>query len=232
MKKLQLFLALSLVTLFVNGQQNKFSLGINSSLDYYTIDFNSPQIFYNHQYKTTASYSYGLNVQYNFNEQLFLQSGASYSKKGYQLIYDFRLVAIDDPSLDPAIPSESKLKLSFINIPLMLGYYLKKEGKVRLSVATGVNNEILLKSSETTLFGGGKTKTSKILSQTTASFLSSAQLNLGIEYHLGNKLFFSITPYFRYGFNTINDVSINFNSISYGGVFSINFKLFTQKEEE
>ena len=159
-----------------------------------------------------------------------LQSSLLYSKKGSKSIIN-TWIAIDDYTQDPSIPDSpfgTEEKISCLNIPLMLGYYLKKEGVMRFSLATGMNNEIRLKHQQI-ISSRGKEETITLSSPWSPRFLSSAQLNLGIECHLGKKIFFSITPYFKYGFNTIDMFT---SSISYGGIFSINYKFVTQKEQD
>jgi len=65
------------------GQENKISFGLESSIDKYNFDF-EPFFGIDQKQITHLGYSFGLRVQYNLNDKLFLRSGVLYSEKGYK----------------------------------------------------------------------------------------------------------------------------------------------------
>jgi len=214
------------INLVVIGQENKISLGVTGSYDGYSLQKN--QLFWNSQtYNTNLSFSSGLNLQYNFNKKIHLKSTMSYAKKGYDVTYNFLFI---DPN-DPAIPKRSVIKINTINIPLMIGFYIKSNGKIKLSSSLGGVTEIVINTSETSTYEDNSTSAATSLSNSLPSLFLSVQFNAGIEYHVNEKIYIGLEPYFRYGFNTINDAFMEFDPTSYGGFLSLNYK-FSRKEKE
>ena len=204
---------------FAISQENKFSLGLVGSYDKYSAQ---PITSFgeSNNYETTLAFGLGLNFQYNFNEKLFLRSGLHYAKKGYKVDYNFTFIDANDPF----IPKESNLKIHGIGIPVIMGYYLKNGTKFKVSSSIGFINEIVIKIAETSTYEDNSTRDSKNLSNELPKFFLSTQFNIGVEYHINEKIYFNIEPYFRYGFNKIGDNLMEFNPISYGGLIGLNYK--------
>jgi len=209
---------------FLIGQENKVIVGLTGGYDYYSIDF-KPTTGFNHEFEKTLGYNAGLTIQYNNNEKVFLKSGLGYAKKGYEVTYKFNFITIDPIINDPVFPKTTAVSFYYMNVPLMLGYYIKNNGKIRISIDGGINNEFLLTNTESTVFGGNTTRNTELLSQNFPSYLSSIQFNLGLEYNLGKKFVFSLHPYFKYNLNTIKNESIELNNSMYGIALEINYKL-------
>lgn len=220
MNRIILVCSLLLFSNIINGQENKISIGFLGSFDKYDFDFKSITGF-EHAYKMNSAYSFGLGFQYNISENILLKSGLQYSEKGYQLDYEFNFI---DPG-DPLIPRETKLKTNYLSIPIVLGYYIINGDKIKLSPAFGFVGEFLICNDETSAFGDNSERESEFLNQNLNKVLLSPQLNISFEYHIGEKIFLAMEPYLRYGFSSVYTDIIESNSISYGGIFSINYKL-------
>ncbi|MCK4661614.1 MAG: PorT family protein [Bacteroidales bacterium] len=221
MRKIILIFGIVFTSILVSGQENKISTGLASSVDYYNMfDFKSI-VGFNHKYETNSAYSIGLRFQYNINEKLSLRSGLLYSEKGYKKNYNYIFMDAGDP----LIPKESNLKISYLNVPLIIGYYLINKGNIKFSSSTGIISEFLISNTEISVFEDNSERNSEFLNQNLNGILLSAQVNVGLEYHMGKNLFFTIEPYVRYGINKIDDVIMNSNPISYGGILSVNYKL-------
>jgi hypothetical protein len=203
-----------------NGQEKIATIGVNGSIDYLNVDF-KPITGFNHKYEMNQSFSFGLRFQYNISERLSLRSGMTYSVKGYKLNYKFILM----DSGDPVIPRESKLNIAYLGIPVMAGYSIINNERFKLSPSFGLINEILISNNETSIFEDNKEGESQFLNQNLNKFLLSVQINLGLEYHIGKKIFFGLEPYLRYGFNKFDNEIMISNPVTYGGVLSINYKL-------
>jgi hypothetical protein len=227
MKKIGIILIFIFTISFVKAQENKFSLGVIGSYDGHSLQTN--QLFGNSQtYKISLAYSTGLNLHYNLNKKLHLKSGVFYAKNGYDVAYNNFIFR--NPN-DPAIPKGSVIKINTINVPLMIGFYMKSNGVIKLSSSLGGVTGIVINTSETSTFEDNSTSTAKSLSNSLPTLFLSVQLNIGIEYHLNEKIYIGLEPYFRYGFNTITDAFMEFNPSSYGSFLSLNYK-FSKKEKD
>ena len=204
-----------LMTIIVNGQDKKISLGISGSLDFYKYQFNDI-LDNSHSYKNRINYSTGLTLNYNFNEKFAVKTGLLLSTKGYILDYNWILI---DPS-DPAIPSESNMKLSYLDIPLWVSYNYLKIGKLTLLASTGVVTSLLINEKEVSTMGDGSIKETdfakKLLLQKLNSTLLAIEIELGLKYNINDKIFISLEPYFRHGLNKISDDVLKSNPNSYG----------------
>lgn len=213
------------------GQKNKISIGLLGSLD----KFNSkPVTGSNYECEINTAYSFGLNVKYNLAKRLFIKVGGQYSKREYKLDYNF----IFTESGDPLIPRETTNELNYIGIPLFMGYDLYNGDKFKIAPSFGLLNEILFSDNETTIFEDNSEIESDFLRQALDKIIFSYQFNLAFSYHFADRLYLSFEPYLRFGFIAYNnepyprfgfdanDVDIfDSNSMSYGGVLSINYKL-------
>ena len=220
MRRIILILSILFISNSLIGQGNKISIGLSGSLDNYDFDF-KPIIGFDHEYEINSAYSFGLNVQYNITERLFSKGGVQYSRKGYNL--DYKYIFID--SGDPFIPRETNINTCNLSIPLFLGYYFKNGELIKLFSSLGIVSDFLLNNTETTVFEDDSNRESEFLNQNLNQAIFSTQLNIGFEYHVGEKLFFTIEPYLRYGFNAVDDDIMESNLISYGGILSVNYKL-------
>ena len=220
MKKLIIISTFLLLSILSFGQENKFSIGILSSLDKFDYDF-KPITGFNHVYDINSAYSLGLNGKYNFAERLLAKGAIQYSKRGYKLNYDFNIM---EPG-DPAIPKETTIKLDYIGVPLFIGYNLYNGEKFKIAPSLGLVSEFLICDNETSIFENNSERESEFLNQNLNKFLISSQLNLAFDYHFSDKIFLSLEPYLRIGFNAIDEDRIESSSISYGGIISINYKI-------
>jgi hypothetical protein len=220
MKKIILIFSILLLSNVLLGQENKISIGLLGSLDKYEFDF-KPIIGFDHEYEINPAYSFGLTVQYNVTERIISKGGFQYSEKGYKLNYAYNFM---DPG-DPFIPRSTNLKVRYLSIPLFLGYYFKNREIIKLSSSIGIVSDFLINNNEKSVFEDDTERESEFLNRNLNQFLLSSQVNIGIEYHLEKKLIFIIEPYLRYGLNAVDDDIMESNSISYGGIISVNYKL-------
>jgi hypothetical protein len=224
MKKLNLLTLGLLLTFIVNGQDKKLSIGIVGSPDFYNYDFNNISV-YDHKYKTKINYSAGLRLQYSFTEKIGITTGVQYSTKGYILDYAWIVAAPNDP----AIPEESNLKVNYLDVPLMISYNFIIRDKVSLFASSGIMTSFLINSKETSTMADGSNKETEFLKvlykQKLNTVLLAFELDLGLKYNLNEKLFLTLVPYFRYGFNKIDDDILKSTPASYGGLLGFHYNL-------
>jgi hypothetical protein len=224
MKKINFLILGLLLTFIVNGQDKKLSIGIVGSPDFYNYDFNSTPTF-NHKYKSKINYSAGLRLQYSFTEKFGITTGLQYSTKGYILDYNW----IVSDANDPLIPEESNLEVNYLDIPLTITYNFIIRDKLSLFTSTGVVMGFLMNNKETSTMADGSKKENEFLNvlyqQKLNSTLLALELGLGLKYNLNEKLFLTLVPHFRYGFNKIDDDILKSVPTSYGVLLGFHYNL-------
>ncbi len=219
MRRIILFLSVVIFSNYLFAQKNQLSIGLSGSLDTYDYNFRLNENQYG-EYETNPAFSLGLNFKYNFSEKLFAKGKFQYSGKKYKWIYDYTLV---EPVAGTLLAEYVDYKLDYVGIPFFIGYYILNGDKFKMGPSAGLVPEFFINSSQTAIYTDGSKEECE--PSDFNKILLSAQINLAFEYHLGNKLFISMEPYFQPGFNTINRDHMESPSLSYGGTVSINYKL-------
>lgn len=149
----------------------------------------------------------GLNFRYKFSERLFAQGGLQYSERGYTL-EGWEPYSPGSGLGDPTIGANTGVELSYIGVPLFVGYCVLNSDRVKIETALGFVTEFLVGDNL------------EAPSNRRNSVLLSPQLNLGFEYHFGNKWFVSVEPCVR--LNTIATDPVIREPISVSeGLFSV-----------
>lgn len=224
MKKITLFSVLFLLSILVNGQVNKVSIGISGSPDFYNYQFKSIPGF-EHEYKTKTNYSIGMSMNYNFAERLSVKTGLLFSTKGYVLDYSWLIAETNDPLL----AQESNINISYLDIPVLISYDLLRLDKLSLFTSTGIVASFLIKENEISTMGDGTEKETEysktMFNQSFNKTLLAIDLEIGLKYNFNEKLFMSIAPYLRYGLNKISDEVLESNPLSYGASLGMHLNL-------
>jgi hypothetical protein len=216
--------ALLLLTITVSGQENKLSIGITGSPDFYKYQFKSIPGFA-HEYKTKTGYSFGLSMNYNFVEKFSVKTGLLFSTKGYILDYSW----VPAEPNDPLIPRESDITLSFLDIPVLAAYDFVYSDKLSIYASAGIVAGILINEKEISTMGDGTEKetdfSGTLYNQDFNKVLVAINIEPGLKYNLSEKFFVSVAPYLRYGLNKISDQVLESNPWSYGASvgFYVNF---------
>lgn len=138
-----ILLSLSSRTLSQEDESKKFILGISIGAN--LLDLNDSWFFEEHSGK--VSYSFGVSAEFVINERLSLISNINYDKK----IMEWNIPDYDIGIIEPSFSNvNDKLKLSYINIPIFLRYYLGKGKKFNINgggfynIAFDVRNESII----------------------------------------------------------------------------------------
>ncbi|MBN1183966.1 MAG: outer membrane beta-barrel protein [Bacteroidales bacterium] len=207
-----------LFTQFLLGQNSKLSLGLVGSIDlnkYYFEDTG-----FDYEYNPDLGYSFGLGLQYFVFNKAFLNSGLSYISQGYMLKYN---LIVMDPG-DPAIPRESNLQVSFLNIPVTFGYTIVDVEKFRINPSVGIDFTFRIGDNESTVYEDDSERESDYLSQDLSNTLIILKVSVGFEYHLNERYKISFTPYFGKGLNKLDAESMKTGQLTYGSVFGFYLK--------
>lgn len=219
MKKTFIIISILFISYLSFGQKNEFYVGVLGSVDNYNFDVQPSFVSALDNY----AYSYGISTQYNFKKRLFLKGSFQYSRKEFQLDYNFYTVEPGPP--DPLIPNITNLNTSYLSIPFLIGYYIQNGEKIKTSISCGIVSEFLLTEKETSVFQDDTKRKSEFLNQDLNKVQISPQINIALEYHLENNLFIAFEPYLRYYLDTNANDFMEAKPLVYGGILSINYKL-------
>lgn len=211
-------------SIIAGAQDHKIAVGFTGSVDISTLDFDlydtdSPFSPGNEK-RTNPGYSYGMRIQYNFNDLLFLRTGLFYATKVFSYQYHY---IFNDPE-DPFIPKESRLRVYHLGVPLMLGHHVVNKEKFKLSPSAGFVGEFYSGQQETTTFEDNSEEETDFLNQH-LNHLLSAQINIGLEYHFSSRFYLTAEPYAKVGMNVPADSAKENKLNAWGGILSLNCNL-------
>ena len=218
MKKITLLTLGLLLTIFsVNGQDNKFSIGVSGSPDFYNYDFKTISVIgFDCKYNTKTNYSIGLRLKYNFAERFALKSGLLYSTKGFVVNYTW---IFNDPN-DPMIPKKSISKAGYLDVPLLINYNIINRKNISLFFSPGFVIGLLINDKEVSIMENDSRKKTDLLKSDLNSklntFIYAIDIDFGLSYNLNTKLVLTLDPYFKYGLNKIDNGVLKSNPTSYG----------------
>ena len=178
--------------------------------------------FYSQNYSDVLGLMYGMDFRYYFNKKIFIQSGTMIYQSGYKLTYNWISPSGNNGTGDPAIPLETKLKLNYLSIPVLLSYKLIEKEKLDLSISGGVRSALYISKNEISKMGDGATKNTNYFKNDVTSFLIAGQCSIDIDYQMTKKLFLTASPFLNYWFSS-PDKEISSSAISLGGFLSFNY---------
>ncbi|WP_373495989.1 outer membrane beta-barrel protein [Aquiflexum sp.] len=219
-----LFTILFFSEIIAQAQNHRFAVGLTGSGDLSAIEFDlkNPHQPYSPGFekRSNPGFSYGVRLQLNVNDQLFIRSGLFYATRDFSYHYHY---AFNDPA-DTFIPKESRLSVYHFGVPIMLGHHVITGDKFRLSPSAGFVGELYSDQRETTTYDDGSLEDSEFLDQH-LNHLVSAQINIGMEYHINQRFFITAEPYAKIGMNLPAD-AVQENKINaWGGILSLNCNL-------
>ena len=234
-KRLQLIILILFFTTIANGQAKKLSIGFVYSPDRYSYKFadtlDTAGLVFNlvkpNTYKVIKNYSFGIDLQYNFNKRFGITTELCYSTKSFIQKYIW-LISPYYP-YNPGIPEHSIINVAYLDIPIIFKYYFLIGNKLTAHVSAGIITGFLLSENEE-LFRSNKSTakedffTNQIHIKAT-KILSATEILVGANFNMGKKVFLSFEPYFRYGINKIYDSSSSTYPVSYGLFIGIHYKI-------
>lgn len=223
MIKLSVFLyALLLCPLLLTAQAEdnyfieedfKNSFGLKVSYDQFNYDFNS---FY---YSNRINFTAGLIYKRRFNSNLEFNTGLLYSEKGYA---KEAIILVD--LTGGIVIGEYLVSAAYIAIPLNLGYRYLLSKRLVIVPNGGFVYSALISKSVSSEDIDVEPIIEEFLTQGIEGPLFAFNVALGIEWHLKEKYFFVLEPYFRNWFRNMNQAVIASAPTSYGIGLSFNRK--------
>ncbi len=222
------------------------SFGKGSSID---------EVFKNNDRKGEVNMNYGITASYSFNEKLSIRTGINQLKTGYStngvIVYNNVEASVEDKPLKnvnlnetgqnfsflssnglsfaqvPGVVSQNiqssiDQKLGFIEVPVELAYKLSDK-KLDVSLIGGVSTLFLNENEIYSTLQGETTLLGEASNINKTSF--SANLGVGLNLEVSEKINLNLEPVFKYQLNTFKDTSGDFNPYTFGVYtgFSIKF---------
>ncbi len=178
-------LLLFLLTFQLFSQENnteKFKIGLNLGVNLF--DINQNEFF--DKYESMISYTFGLSFEYKLNEKLSLISNINYDRK-MMILEDYISKDLDGNYFT----IEDKLKFSYINIPVLIRYYVGNKNKIFVN-AGGFYNYSLNIENDTTVNETGEDITLFDSENILQKYDYGASLGIGFGFNLNDKNHFSI----------------------------------------
>jgi hypothetical protein len=155
MKRILLFFALSFIVFHLNAQNSKHTIGIMGGGSFSTIS--------NYEGDLLLGLTGGIYYEWKLSDRLALQSNILYVQKG-----------------EKGKNNISALKLYYINMPIMLKYYITPE----FSILSGINSDFLVGVNSNS-FDKSDFKNTDWGIPIGLSYLLSDNFELGVIYNLG-----------------------------------------------
>jgi hypothetical protein len=221
MKKSIILTLFVLQTIYLIGQNKNISIGLVGSFEYSNYNFKETIYNTNYDYQSIIEYSAGLGFQYYIHEKIFVGSGLAYFTKGYEVKYNYVMMSPNDP----AVPKQSELKVSYLSIPIKIGYQFLKFGNLKFNPSIGLNIGLQMNDIETTTYEDNSERKTKFLNQDLNKMQIILNLDFGFSYDLGDKFKIGIEPFIGKGLNKMDDQSMKSSQLIFGGNVVLYYKL-------
>jgi hypothetical protein len=213
-----------------NNNESKFRIGIyiQPNIDYRRLfgtgenEITTLIIDSRNDYEISKiGYNIGLNTEFTITEKISIESGVSYSNKGYK---SKKIDAIFPQGPEPSglVAVQISYLFNYIEIPLQLNYKVGNN-KLRFISSFGASINIMLSAQEKTkiFYGDGSSQTNKLKVDNSYTYAYNKlnifpTISLGAEYLLNNNLTLRVQPTFNYGVLKIIDSPIRANLWSFG----------------
>lgn len=221
MKRISILIVLLVTTTLVSiGQVKSTFIGLIGSIEYNKYDFKKTMLNSNFDYNSNIGYSTGVGLKFQLQEKIFIKTGLLYATQGYQLKYNY--VVLD--TNDPAIPSQTKLKLLYLHVPIMFGYQCLNFGNFKFTPSGGLIIGYQINETENTTYDDGSIRKSDFLNQNLNKLQVRFEVALGFEYLIGDKFKIEIGPFIGKGLNKLDDELMKSCQIAYGLILGLYYK--------
>lgn len=152
------------------------------------------------QYSAKMGFSAGVQAWYQARKKVGVGVGLLYSRKDYQLTYNYRVIDRGDPN----VPVTSTLRPAYLELPLTLRYSLVTASAWTVQASSGVIPAVLVRNAAKTTYGDGHAAVEKWEGEPASSLLLSVPLGLSAAYYVTPRLGLVLEPQYRYYVNRID----------------------------
>jgi hypothetical protein len=201
MKTGRLLLLQLLLSKVCLGQTGKYAIQVMASPDYYRSQYGvvHPDLP-EQQYSAKTSFSAGVQAWYQARKKVGIGVGLLYSRKDYQLTYNYRAIDQGDPNL----PIRSTLRPTYLELPLTVRYSLATASAWSVQASSGITTSFLVHNAAKTTYDDGHSAVEKLEGEQANPVLLSLPLSLSAAYYVTPRLGLVLEPHYRYYFNKID----------------------------
>ena len=218
MKKTGLLTALLITAYSFTFSQN-LRIGLNADFSSKSMDIADNII--NQDLKGSLTYGLTAKIGYVINEKFNIQTGIGYELNTFKLKYNFRFADAGDPLM----PKESTSTLSYLNIPVQIGYNIPLSDKLTITPSFGMNFGFLIKNSEETTFEAGNTSETNLVFSDLNNTIYSLTFDLPFNYEISDKTSLVFTPFVAKALNKVDEVHSENTFFQYGGRVGVKIKI-------
>jgi opacity protein-like surface antigen len=236
--KKRIFLLLALTTMGAYSQNmiresatsdaKRFQIGISLSPDicYRTLKIHDEDAagdftlkLRNEMETAKIGYTAGLNIRYNINDFVGLETGIQYANKGYKT--KMTDVIIWQPEQSDPNKMGSIFNFHYIDVPIKATFTFGTH-PLRFFTSLGVTANIFLKETETEIlvYSDRTDKTTRRTNYDYNKINISPTIGIGIDYKVNSSMNVRVEPTFRYGARKIIDAPLTTHLYSGGLIIS------------
>jgi hypothetical protein len=165
-------------------------------------------------------YSAGLNVCFNLNKVVGLQTGIHYSNKGYKI----KTMKFISGQSNPNIPQKATKIYNFhyIDIPLT-AYFTNDKTRFRFFTSIGLTTNIFIIETRNEIVKYFD-HTDRVTTKTNDDYKKlniSPTISFGVDWKMNSRMNLRVEPTFRYGVIKINDAPVT--SYLYNGGLNLSY---------
>jgi opacity protein-like surface antigen len=180
---------------------------------------------FDHKYNfTKTGFRYGIDLSYRFSKRSAITTGLFYYNVAYKVYYAWIL---QQPN-DPFIPSNTDIRINYLDIPIIYNFSIISQGKILVYTATGVIASFLSSQTGSTTYQDNSVRNFENVN----SYITSLQLGVGLQYNLNKNFGIKIEPHYRLflkGFDNIMEQSPKAMNATIGIVGNLDWKCYFKK---
>lgn len=208
-----------------NAQDTLLTIGVRGGWDVYDYTYTpTPVEGFDHHLEDATRYSFGVQVNGEFPNQVGWGTGLFWAEKGYKIKYSWIAPDGGNGTGDPAIPLETTFRLNYLDIPLEFRYGLLKAAWFHITPSVGIVNSLKIWNSNKSVMGDGSKGSVSQHSTNAKGYLLNGRIAAQIGFDVTKKVFFALEPYAMYAFTDLS-ADIEDTNLIWGGHLSINYRL-------
>jgi hypothetical protein len=180
---------------------------------YYGIDYNQFQFakrpVLSEAYSVDPNYSIAAGGYVVFRSGIYFSLGIGYATKNFTLSYNYQVL---DPSDPFPIPDRTKLRATYVEVPITVGYVFLKRRKFDVCGAAGFYPSVLVSKAESTSYLNSAQKHTDFFIARHESELLSASVGVMLNYRPLERVGVFFEPEYFYIIKRINPAAIESNA--------------------
>lgn len=180
----------------------------NYALDFNQFHFQERDIAFQ-KFAPEKNNSVGVGAYAVYNKKLYLSLGIGYATRNFVLSYNFQVLDPRDPM---PIPDQTKVNLTYVELPLTIGYHIYSKKRFSLWLSTGFFQSFLIEKNETTTYLNKENQDTAYFLHTNQSTLCSLTLGFITHYYVYKRWGIFLEAGYLYCFDKVNTTAMESNT--------------------